>query len=282
MTSDSKPARRAALSPLENLLLGAFGGSLETGLQMPLLSWKFSRQEGRPLPTTIAGWYRGVLAQTSSVAPITALQVMTNGILERLITGNKRESTDLEKIMTSCGAGVISAVIYTPVDLITIQQQKLAKGIGYTVRHVVNNYGITQGLYRGYASCALREGIYTCGYLGMAPVFTGYYKRNYPGLANKSEFLVSLTGALSAGLIAAAITHPADTSKTIIQADLDKKKYKTAIGTVFQLIREFGISGIFKGAIPRSMRLCGAFTIVSYCREKAIQWKTNRTSSHHH
>jgi len=163
------------------------------------------------------------------------------------------------------------------VDLITIQQQKLARGIRYTVSHVLSNYGLTQGLYRGFASCCVREGIYTCGYLGMAPVFTGYYKRKYPGLANKSEFLVSLTGALTAGLIAAAVTHPADTSKTIIQADLDKKKYRTAMGTVFQLLKEFGFRGICKGAIPRSMRLCGAFTIVSYCREKAIQWKTKRT-----
>jgi len=97
MSDAAKPRRRAALSPVENLLLGAFGGSLETGLQMPLLTWKFSRQEGRPLPTNLTGWYRGVLAQTSSVAPITALQVMSNGILERLITGNKRESTDIEK-----------------------------------------------------------------------------------------------------------------------------------------------------------------------------------------
>jgi len=72
------PSARVPLSPLENLSVGAFGGALETCLQMPILTYKFCVQEGRALPTSFAGWYRGVFIQASTVAPITALQFMVS------------------------------------------------------------------------------------------------------------------------------------------------------------------------------------------------------------
>jgi hypothetical protein len=54
---------RVPLSPAENLSVGAFGGALETCLQMPILTYKFCLQEGRALPTSVSGWYRGVGVQ---------------------------------------------------------------------------------------------------------------------------------------------------------------------------------------------------------------------------
>ena len=78
---------RVPLSPLENLSVGAFGGALETCLQMPILTYKFCVQEGRPLPTSFAGWYRGVFIQASTVAPITALQFMVS---DKLVPRNKK------------------------------------------------------------------------------------------------------------------------------------------------------------------------------------------------
>jgi hypothetical protein len=62
MTAPSPPPR-IPLSPLENLAVGAAGGALETCLQMPILTYKFCLQEGRALPTSMTGWYRGVGVQ---------------------------------------------------------------------------------------------------------------------------------------------------------------------------------------------------------------------------
>ena len=53
---------RASLTPLENTGVGIFGGCLETFLQMPILTWKFCAQEGRPYPR-FPGMYRGVFVQ---------------------------------------------------------------------------------------------------------------------------------------------------------------------------------------------------------------------------
>ena len=105
--------------------------------------YKFVKQEGRPLPTTAKGWYRGVFVQSSTVAPITAIQMMVNGILGKsneVLRGEKRELTDLETIGTACGAGIVSALVYSPVDLTTIQQQKLNMNPIDTIKHIARTH----------------------------------------------------------------------------------------------------------------------------------------------
>ena len=81
MSIESKTFR-TPLSPLENLAVGAAGGALETCIQMPILTYKFCVQEGRPIPTNISGWYRGVFVQAGTVAPITAIQFMVSLFLD--------------------------------------------------------------------------------------------------------------------------------------------------------------------------------------------------------
>ena len=52
---------------------------------VPLITYKITSQDGRPMPKNIQGWYRGVVANAGAVAPITAFQMAVNGGLERLI-----------------------------------------------------------------------------------------------------------------------------------------------------------------------------------------------------
>jgi len=107
---------KASLSPLENLAVGSFSGALETCIQMPILTYKFCLQEGRSLPRSISSWYRGVFVQAGTVAPITAIQFMTNGILLNLIAKDKHHHKDVEIISAAAGAGAISAIVYSPVE----------------------------------------------------------------------------------------------------------------------------------------------------------------------
>lgn len=272
------PSARVPLSPLENLSVGAFGGALETCLQMPILTYKFCVQEGRALPTSFAGWYRGVFIQASTVAPITALQFMINGLLQRAVLlrngDNKHRTTlsDRETIATSAAAGAISAIVYTPVDLITIQQQKLSFHPYQTAHYIVNQYGLA-GLLRGFSSCAVREALYSAGYLGIAPLLTCYlsqhlFSQQQPSLA------AGIAGASLAGIFVSTLTHPVDTCKTLVQSDLSKRIYPNAIATASILYRRGGLSSLFVGLIPRVTRICGAFFICMSLRDMAITYKT--------
>ena len=67
---------------------------------VPLITYKITSQDGRPMPKNIQGWYRGVVANAGAVAPITAFQMAVNGGLERLILAGdaSRELRAHEKI----------------------------------------------------------------------------------------------------------------------------------------------------------------------------------------
>jgi len=275
MSSQKQSKMRAQLTPMENLLVGAVGGTLETTLQMPLLTLKFATQEGRPLPTRLPEWYRGLGIQAGTLAPITAFQVMVNGFMEKAVTGGKRNLSDFETIGCAMMAGGTSATLYGPVDLIMIQQQKMKLGVFDTVKYIANEFGFTNGIFRGFCSTVVREAIYTGGYLGMAPVLTKTLITSDMEMFKGKEYVSGLAGSTTAGVIAAVLTHPADTAKTCMQADLECKTYPTARAAFFDHLRNNGIASLYKGGLARTTRLCGAFFIVSTLREKVIQYKSS-------
>ena len=276
MSSNQTPATRvrSRLTPFENLAVGAFGGCVETTLQMPILTFKFTKQEGRPMPKNFSGWYRGVFVQAGTVAPITAIQVMLNGILGNIMLGGeKRELTDAEKMTTSAGAGALSAFVYTPVDLTTIQQQKLNLNPIQTLQHTMREHG-TLSIWRGFSVCAIREAIYTAGYLGLGPVVTIALSQNVAFYDDK-PFAVAVTGACFAGVSAGLLTHPFDTAKTCVQADMKGIEFASARQAIPKLLREQGVTSLFRGGAARALRNCGAFYICMSIREMAIDYKTD-------
>jgi len=89
------------------------------------------------------------------------------------------------------------------------------------------------------------------------------------------DYASGLAGSTTAGVIAAVLTHPADTAKTCMQADLECKTYPTARAAFFDHLQNKGVASLYKGGLARTTRLCGAFFIVSTLREKVIQYKSS-------
>lgn len=207
---------------------------------------------------------------------------MFNGILQKaLLRGStQRTLSDGEVIAAAAGAGAISAIVYSPVDLLTIQQQKLQLNVWNTYRTLYANYGLS-GLYRGFSACVAREALYTAGYLGLAPVFTSR-------LVAESEYLrerpltASIVGACTAGTLAAITTHPIDTAKTCLQSDMEGVTWKSTFGTMRTLMSTGGIASLYRGMLPRTVRLCGAFFVCLMVRDAAIEYKTTQCWAHHH
>ncbi|CAL6353418.1 unnamed protein product [Bathycoccus prasinos] len=271
--------KKATLSDTENLAVGALGGILETGIQMPLITYKITSQDGRPMPKNIQGWYRGVVANAGAVAPITAFQMAVNGGLERLILAGdtSRELQAHEKIGAAMGAGAISSILYSPLDLVVIQQQKLATSIGGALSAVTKEHGMA-ALFRGFTSCAVRESIYTAGYLGVGPVATQHIKTMHP-FFSENEQAARIAGSCFAGTMAAVMTHPVDTAKTCMQGDMASTTYRNAGSALGQVYSEHGIGGLYRGGAARTARICGAFFIVDNVREAAMKYKAEHFDS---
>jgi len=270
-SNQSKP--RAILTGYENIGVGMVGGVTETCLLMPVLTAKFCLQEGRPLPSRIGGWYRGVGVQAGNVAPVTAMQVFFNGIFEKYVFGatDTKPLTDVQKIAASTMAGAGSAVLYSPVDLVNIQQQKLIKNPIETVNYIRQQHGFF-ALWRGVSAMAVREGIYTAGYLGIAPVLTDYFG-SLPGRQDKYLTNAIFSCAI-AGVFASLVTHPVDTCKTVVQADIKSQKFSSALQAAPLLFQEGGVAAFYRGGLARCVRTVGAFIVVSSMREFMIQRRT--------
>lgn len=145
------------------------------------------------------------------------VRVAANGALERAVTGGARDLSDVEKIGVAMGAGGLSAALYSPVDLVVIQQQKLGvNSPGAAIKHITSTHGVA-ALWRGFSSCVVREAIYTAGYLGLAPIAKDYLKKAHPYF-EANDLAGSIVGSCIGGTVAAVLTHPVDTAKTCMQA----------------------------------------------------------------
>jgi solute carrier family 25 2-oxodicarboxylate transporter 21 len=123
---------------------------------VPLITFKICVQSGKPFPSGIGGWYRGVVAAAAPLAPITACQVAVNGAIERAVTGGDRDLRDIERIGVAMAAGGVSSVLYSPVDLVVIQQQKRGLDSPFkTVSAITSERGVA-GLMRGFSACVVR------------------------------------------------------------------------------------------------------------------------------
>lgn len=267
------------LSPLEDVLLGGFAGTLNCMIGMPLLTLKFCLQSGQPLPLSILGWYRGVLVQTGSAAPIAAFQMLANGMMSKIVSGAgpfaarmKRRLNTTERLVAALSAGVLSAVIYTPVDLLTIQQQRLGLTLSGCFSYVVQEHGV-QGLLHGVLAMSLREGIFSLGMFGLTPIIAEAIMKKFKG--KESMAMVSqIVGSTIAGVIAAVLTHPMDTIKTCLQADMHGNVYKNIWQTFTLLVDERGFASLFGGMVPRMVMVIICFFVTSLLRNAAVSYKT--------
>ena len=177
-------------------------------------------------------------------------------------------------IATAAGAGIASAAVYCPVDVVTIQQQKLQHvNSTQTFRYILANYGVGRGLYRGYSACAIRGSMYTTGYMGFAPIISNHLANNVDFFQGRS-LLSNVVGACTSGMLSSVISHPIDTAKTCVQSDLAAAKYRSVFHTILLLHQTGGFASLYKGLAPRLVRNCGAFFIVMSIREMAVEYKT--------
>ena len=263
------------LSSYNHLFAGIVGGTIETFINMPLITYKFNSQNNNPMPKNILGWYKGIIPQVSTVAPITAFQMTTNNILTKYYSNNLQNSktnqiSNQYKIGIACLSGTLSSLLYTPVDFITIYQQKTKLSITESTIGVYQNFGLVT-FYKGLFPCAVREMICTGGYIGVAPILSNYINNNYIIDKNYSIIL----GSTITGTLCCILSNPFDVVKTIIQSNYNiQSNYENNTFRLLKLIikndklynnqNNYCNNFLFKGCIPRIFRLSGAFIILNY------------------
>jgi hypothetical protein len=239
----------------KNITIGSLTGIAEVTVNQPLVYVKNALQQGNRLVPQHC--YRGYSVNAASSAPITAVQVAANGILQKVFARDKQQLSDAQKTAASFGAGALSALISSPCELLMMHQQTTGKSIEHTVRQLLESRGIT-GFTRGLVPTALRDGGFTIGYLSLA-------KKIQQQLLTRmdSKTCAALAAGVVSGLLAGVVTHPCDTVKTHMQSN-----NTTVLQAMQELYKSSGLKSFYRGISPRTIRIALAVTLMSTLSQK--------------
>eukprot|EP00899_Mesostigma_viride_P011610 jgi/Mesvir1/2044/Mv14787-RA.1 len=272
---DSPQLQRANRGIREDPVIeGALGGAaavIEVGINQPTVAIKNAMQERRPIPLNPLHLYRGVLVNALSIAPITATQFAMNRFLEKChrrateaVTGTPHigPPSSSAQVMLATLAGTTSAFVSTPAECVMIQQQRLGTSIVGQCRNMLQGSGF-KTFYYGFAPTCMRESVYTGCYLGISPVLKQRFIHSDNVTFQENPRLASLLASCCAGVFGAVVSHPADTIKTRMQADLrEDSVYRTVRGTAATMYAENGMATLYKGFLPRCFRVTTAAIIL--------------------
>lgn len=241
------------LSETENGVVGAGAGAVEVTLSQPLNYLKNARQQGLPFTMNPRILYRGYSANLVNNCSAAMLQFAIAGTLQRLVTrGEAREPSPGELVAAAVGAGVASAAFVGPLELVMIRQQVAGGSVVRAVRDVVSpggSYGA-----RGVVCTAAREGIYSGGVLGIAPVVRQFLTTHFPEeFANEEK--ARLCGSVVSGVLCTYLSHPFDTVKTCMQGDVERKTYDGLLQSTRKVLELGGLRRLYFGAVYRCARL---------------------------
>lgn len=243
--------------------IGAAAGVCEIGIQQPTIAIKNAIQTGRSIPWSPSELYRGVTINMLSIAPITGTQFTVNNILTaQFISSHTHQLTSIQQILFSSVAGGVSGLISGPAELILIQQQQTGYTLLQQLQYITTHH--SNALYRrGLISAVTRDGLFTCGYLGLTPVLQSYITKSPYSSTNNT--VNNIVGSLLAGISIGILSHPIDTIKTKIQSTLvyQHNGYNTMLQSIYTTIQHDSVRSLFNGLLPRTIRICGATFIIS-------------------
>lgn len=243
------------LNELQNATVGMTVGVIEVLCLQPFNYCKNALQQGQPLTADPRKLYRGVSANAVNMGCCTMIQFAVGGSFKKLVlAGEDRTLKMYEEMGTGIAAGVISAFVGSPLELIMIQQQRKGGGAVETFKTIAtpNNF------LRGWVGAAVREGLWTCGYLSIPPIVRRNLREMYPDKFD-TDNKARIPAALLGGLFACYLTQPFDTVKTCMQGDIERKTFGTFTETA-RRIGQDGFTAFYRGATFRYGRMvCAVF-----------------------
>jgi Mitochondrial carrier protein len=224
-------------------------------------------QQQRPISLNPLVMYRGVAANCVNMGSCTMIQFVVGGKLKNVVSGGDASHRFTLKEEMSCGivAGSTSAIVGSPLELIMIQQQRKGGAIPARLGDILRT-GPTN-LTRGFSGMAIREALWTCGYLSIPPVVRRNLMDSYPSTFDTND-KARVPAALLGGLFACYLTHPFDTIKTCMQGDIEREIYGTFLQTGRKIWADSGLFGFYRGATFRYGRMVCAVFIMDLLREK--------------
>ncbi|XP_003390974.2 PREDICTED: uncharacterized protein LOC100637563 [Amphimedon queenslandica] len=214
---------------------------------------KMIRNEG-PL-----SFYKGVLPPLMAETPKRATKFFTFEQYKSLLTRN-RDATAMTYIIAGTGSGITEGIMITPFERVKISLQSLRSHIRDTpgtfshARVIISKDGFgLNGLYKELGATVWRHGVWNAIYFGFYHNMKGFFISSESPSISKRLALGTI-----AGTIASTANIPFDVAKSRIQGpppNGDILKYRTTLQTIGVVFKEEGFFALYKGLLPKLMRL---------------------------
>lgn len=197
----------------------------------------------------VVGLWRGLVPALSRCVPGIGMYFCA---LHGLAQFTSEERTMGESVVLGACARTIAGITLLPV---TVVKTRYESGF-YTYSSMLDALRSIwkmeggKGLYSGLLATVARDAPFSGLYL----MFYTQIKRrakNGLGTPELSSFEAFICGSF-AGILASVVTQPADVVKTRLQ--LFPHKYSSTGSAVFCILKTNGVSGLFKGLVPRTLR----------------------------
>lgn len=247
------------LTEFQNATVGMTVGVIEVLLLQPFNYCKNMIQQGQPLSADPRKLYRGVGANAVNMGSCTMIQFSVGGSIKKAISPDGSRLRPIEEMGTGVAAGVVSAIVGSPLELVMIQQQRKGGNFAERIRGILV---VPSNVFRGFCGAAVREGLWTCGYFSIPPIVRRQLRETYPDRFD-TDNKARIPAALLGGLFACYLTHPFDTVKTCMQGDIERATYGTFAETA-RVISKDGFTAFYRGATFRYGRMVCAVFMMDY------------------
>ncbi|KAL1138406.1 hypothetical protein AAG570_008470 [Ranatra chinensis] len=217
---------------------------------------KIQKHEG-----TFAFW-KGILPPILAETPKRALKFVTFEQYKRFFLFGSPTPTPLTFSLAGLCAGITEAIFINPFEVVkvTLQSDKthmkeLPSTWTVTKRIIASKGFGSRGLYRGVSATITRNGVFNCVYFGLYHSIKG----KIGTMKDPTADLFSKLGiGFLSGTLGSCLNIPFDVAKSRMQGpqpEKNKIKYKTMIGSLILIYKEEGWRALFKGLVPKVMRL---------------------------
>jgi len=214
---------------------------------------KIVRNEG------FATLYRGLIPPVVVESPRRAIKFAAYEQFSKFYRGvfKTDEVTRGISVLSGASGGCIEGALVVGFEIVKIRLQDkrnagMYNGTMDAVKKIYHQEGL-RAFVRGYEACAWRHGLWNVGYFGVIKTV----RDMLPESQSKAGALLNAFVAGTIGGTAGTILNtPSDVAKTRIQSQLvGVRKYRWTIPAVATIYKEEGFAALFKGFVPKVLRL---------------------------
>ncbi|XP_027028548.1 mitochondrial 2-oxodicarboxylate carrier isoform X2 [Tachysurus fulvidraco] len=223
------------------------------------------------------GFYKGILPPILAETPKRAVKFFTFEQYKNLLSYTTL-SQGLALSLAGLGSGLTEALVVNPFEVVKVNLQANRNSFKVPstfsqARMIINSDGFgLRGLNKGLTSTLGRHGIFNMIYFG----FYFNVKDNLPASKDpRLEFMRKFTIGLMSGTISSCVNIPFDVAKSRIQGPQPvpgEIKYRSCFQTMTLVYREEGCLALYKGLIPKIMRLGPGGAVMLLVYEYVSGW----------